>query len=68
MEKQVRVDLGAVAGMMTTQQTVWCGNCHTWDSVSGNRKSATEEFRRIGWRDSSRQWLCPNCVRSGVKL
>lgn len=68
MDKQVRVDLGATAGMMTTQQTVWCGNCHFWDSLSGSKSSVTKEMLKTGWSKSNGKWLCPNCTRSGVKL
>ena len=66
--KRVMVSINLNDGMMTTQQTVWCGWCHHWDTVSGGKRGAAEEFRRSGWSKSGGKWLCPGCTLNGVKL
>ena len=69
MGKQVMIRMDLNAGTITTQYTIWCGNCLHWDTVSGSKKTAAaEEFRRSGWGKSRGKWLCPDCTLNGVKL
>lgn len=51
-----------INGKMSTQKTVMCATCETWDQVSGSASSAAREFKRSGWKKTSLGWVCPGCI------
>lgn len=50
------------AGTMTQQWTVWCCDCTDWEQVGGSKKSASNEFKKMGWVRVRSVWLCPACA------
>jgi len=56
-----------VKGLMTQQWTVWCRDCERWDQVSGGRRSAAEEFRRMGWKRRLAGWVCGACDKKAFE-
>ena len=51
-----------VKGHITTEHTVWCGNCTEWLQISGSMAECVAMFRAYGWiRTRKDGWLCPGC-------
>lgn len=53
-----------IKGAITTQFTIWCGNCGEWDQISDSLKGAKQDFALLGWKNTHKHgWLCLECYR-----
>lgn len=52
-------------GFISTEHTVWCGNCMKWEQVSTSRQQfAEKQFRQNGWRKTKKRgWVCKECYQ-----
>lgn len=52
-------------GKVTSDVTVWCGECGHWQEEEATKQIAVARFKEDGWRQHKRLgWLCPECARA----
>jgi hypothetical protein len=59
---------------MEQMWTVWCDSeqkdgrqCCEMDQVSGSKRRAGDEFKKSGWKQTRKGWLCPQCAKEKTK-
>jgi hypothetical protein len=52
-------------GYISTEHTLWCGNCAHWVSESSDTKAVMAFYgRKRGWKKTKEMgWVCPSCAK-----
>jgi len=57
-----------MGGYISTEHTVWCGDCVTWLQMSQPKMAGMiRAIKESGWKKIKGSWTCPDCVKKRVE-